>query len=464
MSASPCVRVLVAVALSAAAVDGFALESLRAIAQFVPLDSVQCASGSGTSPDLFCDVPLAQSAYTGLAGAINVGAAVNLAGAGPQARVTSVGLVVYSLRAAAYQQIQVELKFWNGFDAHHNPVFSKSAGTYFVDVTGGPFNFDANQAYSIELTLAKPVYLENMQGVAVSEAILVDRGDGNLVPSDTLVPALDTGLGAPATGTVIAAFGNAIESTDDAINFTPSDALGNGVRLAIALRGSSFNLVQCGDTPWPGFRDVLIEDFDDPTMFYQHWNVYANTPNNSGVVLGNGQIALSAPANNPAFPYVTSQGAPIPSTGDFSVRWLAQYTSAAGGGTGTLVIGNGLPANGSSTEPQRSAWVWQDTANGFLVNAVAGVAYQENPPQLVMHDVEFCWLDSTNSIELWVDGTFRYRGSISGEPRPDSLWFGNHVTGGSIWNDFTLQRVHVRAPAASSFDEIFANGFEAVLP
>lgn len=469
MSASSYVRALVAAVFSIAAVDGVAQAPMYATARFVPLSAVQCASGSGSNPDLYCDVPSAPSAYSGASGVINAGVAANLAGAGPQAKVSSVGLVVYSLHAAAYQQIRVELKFWNGFKATRNPVFSKPAGTYFVDIAGGPFNFDENQAYSIELTLPKSVYLESMQGVAVSEVILVDRGDGNLVPSDTLVPALDTGGGMPTTGSAIAAYGNADASGTDVVNFAPTDALANTTRLAIALRGSSFNLVQCGTAPapapspppWLGFRDQMIEEFDDSTAFYQRWHVELNTPNNSDVALGGGQIALSAPDGNGTFPYVTAQGVPIPSTGDFSVRWLARYSTAGGSGTGTLVVGQGLPVNGSSTETPRSAWAWQDTANGYWVNGMAGLSYQENPPQLALHDVEYCWLDSASSQEIWVDGVLKLRGSTHGEPRPDALWFGNHVgNAAGVWNDFSLYRVHVRAPGPAPSDLIFANGFE----
>lgn len=34
-----------------------------------------------------------------------------------------------------------------------------------------------------------------------------------------------------------------------------------------------------------------------------------------------------------------------------------------------------------------------------------GNVFTESPPQNIVHDVEYCWIGSQTTFEVWVDGT-----------------------------------------------------------
>jgi hypothetical protein len=190
--------------------------------------------------------------------------------------------------------------------------------------------------------------------------------------------------------------------------------------------------------------DILVESFAGPALSTD-WS--QNT--NSGTVTVNNGISAASSATT--FPFITSALPIIPAAGDFSVRWKAQYTNFAAQGTGTLVLSNGLPANAAPDNyALRSADAWQDSG-GFRVRArtdaaTYGNVFTEIPAQDKPHDVEYCWIGSQNTIEVWVDGARKLQAPNTGLTRPTALWFGNPVVaGGTSWSRFTLDQVDVRS-------------------
>jgi len=201
-------------------------------------------------------------------------------------------------------------------------------------------------------------------------------------------------------------------------------------------------IVQCSGMT--KHTDILAESFAGPALSTD-WT--QNT--NSGTVTVNNGISVASSATT--FAFITSALPIIPAAGDFSVRWKAQYTNFAAQGTGTLVLSNGSPANAAPDNyALRSADAWQDSG-GFRVRArtdaaTYGNVFTEIPAQNKPHDVEYCWIGSQNTIEVWVDGTRQLQAPNTGLTRPTSLWFGNPVVaGGTSWSRFTLDQVDVRS-------------------
>ncbi len=202
-----------------------------------------------------------------------------------------------------------------------------------------------------------------------------------------------------------------------------------------------FEGVQCGGAL--NYTDVMMDDFTGTTLS-ANWT----ENDNGGTATVNNGVSLSSSAAQ--FPYITSAGSPIPATGDFSVRWNADYTDIAGQGSGTLVLSNGLPANSADDDyALRSADAWQDDINGFTVrvrtdaNTYASV-YTQAASSTATHDIEYCWIGS--NIEVWVDGTRQLQAPNAGLTRPTSLWFGNPVVANPApWSSFTLNHVYVRS-------------------
>jgi sugar lactone lactonase YvrE len=202
---------------------------------------------------------------------------------------------------------------------------------------------------------------------------------------------------------------------------------------------------------------AFSDNFAGTSLNSSNWTTNVN---GGSVSVANYGVSLSAP-NGPNFPYITSVGSPIPATGAFSVHWVATYTAVQGTGTASLALSQGVPANGAS-HGYPAADAWEDSTNGYRVETLTSAtnqiyAYQQNPPQAMLHDVEYCWLPSVT--EVWVDGvktSSQARGTDV--PRPDSLWFGNpeNAGGSAAWTPFTLNGVEVRSLVT---DEIFANGF-----
>ncbi|QBB69808.1 hypothetical protein ELE36_05165 [Pseudolysobacter antarcticus] len=201
-------------------------------------------------------------------------------------------------------------------------------------------------------------------------------------------------------------------------------------------------LVQCSGMN--KHTDSLIETFVGPTLSMD----WTQQGNGGAVTLSHG---ISLASGTTTFPFITSATPIIPAAGDFSVRWSARYTNFANQGTGTLVLSNGLPANGANDDVAlRSASAWQDSG-GFIVRARTTAStynsvFTENPAQNNPHDIEYCWIGSQSSIKVWVDGTRQLQAPNTGLTRPTSLWFGNPVVaGGTAWSSFKLDHVYVRS-------------------
>ena len=202
------------------------------------------------------------------------------------------------------------------------------------------------------------------------------------------------------------------------------------------------SLVNC--TGMLNHTDVLAETFSGSALT-PDWTVDVN----GGTVSVADGVSVSSSATT--FPFVRSATSIIPPIGDFSVRWSARYTNLATQGTGSLVVSNGLPSNGTPDNyALRSGDAWQD-GSGFNLRARSNTTtynsvFVENPAQNTAHDVEYCWIASQSMIEVWVDGVRKLQSPTTGLTRPTSLWFGNPViAGGSAWSSFKLNQVYVRS-------------------
>lgn len=425
-------------------------------ARFVPVDSVPrpaMPAATTADPTLYLDGPggpAGQNAYTSDPNSPYAGTVVNLFGMGPQAKITGVTLFAYSHQVAAYQRIQARIKFWSAYRPEGDPVFGAASSTFVIDMADCPCNFEANKAYSVNITLPKPVYTEGMNGIGFSLQWLVDYGDGLFVHSAEFLPALDISGNPPQVGGNIADYGNAGRSPDD-MNFAPADNLATQRNLAVGLQGeATFRLTQCSGAT--GYRNHFVEEFDDSTAFAQRWDAY---PNGGSYSEGSGRIQVFVENTATQFPYVRSKIAMIPASGDFSVRWLARYDSVGPNGDGELVVSRGKPLNGDDAPATDSAMrAWQDQGGFFgRVRTASGADQSVGLGNgTTLHDLEYCWIG--NNVELWQDGTLKFQATRDASaPRPDALWFGNPVdnVGNLSWNNFTLYRVQVRKPGNTCY-------------
>jgi hypothetical protein len=383
------------------------------------------------------------------------GAQLTLAHAGPQAQIDSVRLYAYALKTVVYQRITARFRFWNAYPAATDSIFAKPA-EFVVDLTACPCNFVMGKTYYVDVLLPKPVYTESTQ-VGFSQVWETDAGDGVLAVSTDLVPAVDTTVSEPDTGSVVAAYANLGRSPDD-LNFAPADAIADGA-LGVGLNGLSVTLDQC--TGAANFQDQFGEEFDDAAAFYQRWTAL---PNNGTFTVGSGYLALSAPDNAVQFPYVATgdQVTAIPPTGDFSVRWLAMYTGVGPAGDGEMVLAKGKPLNGNDGTANPStvaARAWQDSSGFYIyTNTGSGIQQVSGNQGTTVHDMEYCWVNG--KVEIWKDGQQILSPAAQPAQRPDSLWLGNSlVAGGGPWNAVTLYRIVVRGNQATLSDHIFSDGF-----
>ncbi|MEO6690188.1 MAG: hypothetical protein ABIS07_18110 [Dokdonella sp.] len=423
-------------------------------AQLIPLDDAPTVASTASEVVLYSHYNNSSSLTP--ATSPRVGSALTFAGSGPQISITRISIPVYSLMSVSYERVHATLQFWERYNAAPNvaSVFSTSppAGRVEVDLIG-PFNLNANTGYLIDATLAKPLLLDGYQARGVSLHLTSDYG-GGLVENTTLVAAFDTGPMPPASGAHLASFA---EGQRDDFNFGAADA--EASPLAIKFFGTPQKLTQCSS--WSGHHNYTIEEFDDSAAFPTRWNVNVGSTGGSAEQ-GAGSLTLSGGGSG--IPYVTSVGTlSVPPSGEFSVRWLARYLRVGAAGDG-LVVSKGLPTSGSGAEPgPRALSIWQDNG-GFRVTAITDAtqpnpapAFQETAGANVVHDIEYCWL--ANTVEVWVDGVQKAAVSRNANlPRPDSMWFGNPVTGPSDWNNVQVFRVHVRKPVAA--DTIYFDSFE----
>jgi hypothetical protein len=421
---------------------------------FVAVDgkSNDVAAVATSDPNIFDN-----EVFTGSGDDAYVGAAVNLAGVGPQAKITSATLYAYASETTTYQHISARLRFWNAYNATANAVFGKPS-EFVVVIATCPCNFVAGRTYSVNIVLPKPIYTSGVNGIGFSQVWEVDAGDGNLSASSELVPALDVSGHAALIGANVAAYANLGRSPDD-LNFASSEKL-LAKSLGLRLQGEALTLDQCTGTS--NFHDQFVEEFDDANAFlHQHWNAHANDGTFS---VGTGYLALNALDGAAQFPYITSVSGVLPATGDFSVRWLARYDSVGGAGDGALVLSAGKPLNGDDANLSTAAMrEWQDVTSGFSVNVRTDPATFPNGfggMGTNLHDLQYCWVGGT--VELWADGSRVFQSArAAGVPHPDTLWMGNPTVAISgPWNDVTLYRIQVRTPAPAPLDEIFFDAFE----
>ncbi len=194
-----------------------------------------------------------------------------------------------------------------------------------------------------------------------------------------------------------------------------------------------------------GFRDDFVGAAIDPAR----WTVDVN---DGTVSVAAGEATVNA-GNVVGFPYVTANGAPLPASGAFSLRWIATYTStSAVYGNNSLVASTGLAPDGGPVGDLIFHAFAGQYPSGYVADAristsdAGPAAFISNPPALLRREIEFCWLDGRN--ELWVDGV-RVENPLRDPTllRPDALWFGNFDRGvlPGEHPDFRLDLVEVRA-------------------
>jgi hypothetical protein len=458
--------ILACAAANASAASTIDPPAIRATAQLVPATAFAPGSAArGGDPVIYSHVSdvahlTSDPTYP------HLGTAFDYAGAGPQVAVTGVRFYIHSRTAQAFDRVRATIQFWNHHDDAVSPVFSQSPKPQRIVVDlHGPFNLEADTTYAAETMLPKAMLLETVEATGIGMQVTAgpfSTGFPEVDPVEqpTLLPAFDTG---PATivGTDVAHYGE-FEGRRSDFNFAQTDLLPDKP-LAITLFGQGERRVQCGD--WPRYLPRLVEEFD-PATFDATWRY---EPNGGNVApTADGGYVLENTATSDVFPYAWSRSTPIPADGEFSVRWLARYLTAGPNGTGSMVLSQGHPENGTTGDNADIAMrVWQDTG-GFRAIVRDGAAV--DPPavfqeaaaaDVVTHDIEYCWLDE--SVELWVDGVRIMQQPRSAEvPRPDTIWFGNHGHGGAVspsgWNAFEAYRIRVHAPWG---DRIFGDGFDA---
>ncbi|TAH41449.1 MAG: hypothetical protein EYC71_12045 [Gammaproteobacteria bacterium] len=371
-----------------------------------------------------------------------------------QVSIDGVRLYAYALETGVYQRIKAKFRLWNAHDGEADPVLDRPV-EFIADLTACPCNFEAGQAYAIDIALPTDVFTEGMQ-LGFSQFWMTDSGNGVLSVSTELVPALDRQGDTATVGSVSAAYGNAGRSPDD-IDFIPADAIA-GAGIGLALTGNPMQLDVC--TGASGFQHQFQEEFDNASLFFQRWRA---TPNFGQLAVGSGYLAQSAPSGATQFPYVRSEPTSIviPPTGNFMVRWIAQYTGVGGNGTGEMVISTGTPLNGNdaSTVPTMVR-AWQDQGGYYIYVATAGGTQQvAGGNGTDLHDMTYCWVDG--NVELWKDGQIILAQTAQPAQRPDSIWLGNPaLAGAGTWNPVTLQRIWVRGDTPVLTDLIFRDDFD----
>lgn len=454
-------RLLAAIAVVAMMAAGRPVAAqtvVHAWAPFVELGSAaaptHAATLATTRPLVFAYVPA--DPLAGASHPSRAGAWLHLAGNGPDVRINSVTLYAYALRTATWQHITARIRFWTRSGAAGGPVFAGPV-EFVVKMDACPCNFSAGHAYAVDVTLPKPVYSRGLY-IGFSQLWETESGNGMPIVSRALVPALTRTPGSDDIGSTIAGYGNAGRVPDD-LNFVQDDESA-GMRLGLGLHGTKMTLDHCVGTS--GFRDQFDEEFDNAWAFYQRWKA---VPNFGTFSVGRGSVALHAPDAAERFPYLSTRPhvTMIPPTGDFEVRWLAQFDSEGASGDGQMVISSGTPLNGGPGDSFSGNLlrVWQDNDGYFAhVRDASGTMQTVNLGDgTTRHSLEYCWVGG--KVELWLDGMSVYGPVDQPAARPDSLWFGNPQTlGDGPWNDETLYRVLVRGNDIVTSDLIFVDDFE----
>lgn len=381
--------------------------------------------------------------------------AFDVAGSGPQARITGISAFIIARERRVFDRIRVRVQFWNRHADTGNAVFAGAAVGGQVDINlVGPFILDEDTPYEVYADFIKPVQLDDYQSIGVTLQVLANANGGPIVEQDGLAIAYDVGS-APVIGVPLAHYRGATAAGGWNLNFGDGDLTAQA--MALVLRGASTSHTQCS-TQWSSSMNHFAEEFDG--NIEAQWTISQN--GGDPVQRVSGQLTMTAPLN-PTFPYVRTRGQPIPATGEFSVRWLSRYTQTGGAGTGTLVVANGVPVNGQEDGISfRMLDNWQHNTSAPHYRIRAWTPGQVDvvtagPGQHEFQDIEYCWL--SDHIEVWVNGVQRLNVSNAGLQRPNALWTGNSVIAGANadWSHFVLYSVRVRKPYS---DEIFGNGFE----
>lgn len=205
------------------------------------------------------------------------------------------------------------------------------------------------------------------------------------------------------------------------------------------------------------------EEFNNSSLDPTIWQVYQN---GGRINISDGAINISA-ENTSTFPFIYSKNNPIPTSGNFSLKFRMKYNRITTKGTG-LLLATELPPNGapdpSLSNPVFSRryflGIWQGPQSGFYFQ-YSGDCYNQScsVPQILVwqkknqdfdyHTIEFQYLN--NRYLIFLDGTNIFTSNPT-SIRPTALWFGNPSVQGSgdKWANFEIDYIHIIPSLPSS--------------
>jgi len=252
-------------------------------------------------------------------------------------------------------------------------------------VISAPSTIQAGTPFIVTVTAKNPAGNKGTDTAYVGKVHFTSNDPSAVLPADFTYVIADQG--AASFTVTLNSLGSRTITATDTLN-------GNivGTSSAIEVLPDEAAASHCSGAD--SFGVAFSDDFPGTSLDPGRW-----LPNANGgtIAVANNSVALSGSP----FPYVTAVGSPIPSTGNFSVRWIATYGAQQSAGTSSLAVTQTLPANGASSWLD-VADAWQDGA-GYRVRVQNPAGTQSpawsdpnNPtPAMTQHDVEYCWLSST---------------------------------------------------------------------
>lgn len=164
---------------------------------------------------------------------------------------------------------------------------------------------------------------------------------------------------------------------------------------------------------------LFDEGFDGSALDPARWTASTNGYPAPAIAVAGGTVQMGQPGTAVLdFPYVHSNAALFPASGDFSLTVGFQYTGVAGWGNGLTV----LDASNAFL-----AGLWQDTA-GLRVQAGGGPSHNVGV-DTGAHVAEYRF--TGGALEVLLDGV-----SVSTDAsvaRPEALWFGHPTVGQVVY-------------------------------
>lgn len=176
----------------------------------------------------------------------------------------------------------------------------------------------------------------------------------------------------------------------------------------------------------------FADEFDGSALDATKWSLAANSFPAPAVVVDGGSVQVGRPGIAAAtFPYIVSQGAIFPPSGDFDLEVALRFTSLEPRGTGLQIQG----PNGEFL-----LQIWQASTLGG-VRTIIGSELRIITPALAPHVFRIEFRGDTGTI--YANGAPLVSGFL--RARPASLWFGNPSDQGTNapWTTFRLDSLRV---------------------